>query len=402
MKGFKTLDDVDVKGKTVLVRVDINASLDEDGVPQPSERIRSAAETIGELSDKGAKTVVLAHQGRAGDPDFTSLENHAKMLSQILEREVRFIDDIFGPAARSAISELDNGDILLLENVRFLAEETLKRDAQEHSKSFLVQKLSPLIDIFVNDAFSAAHRSHASLVGFTPILPKVLGRTMERELSSLSRAMENPEKPCVYVLGGLKPEDAFKVMAHGLETGSMDLALTCGVVGRLVLLAKGVDTGPRDREFFEKKNFLSFLDQARELVSDFPERVKAPVDLAAEKDGERVEIDVEDLPTDLEIFDIGSKTAEEYRKTILSARTVVMNGPAGVYEREPFAVGTRRILEAIAESDAFSLMGGGHTITAMEKLGFSADQFSYVSIAGGALISYLGGEKMPAVDAMRI
>jgi len=144
LKGFKTLDDVDVKGKTVLVRVDINASLDEDGVPQPSERIRSAAETIGELSDKGAKTVVLAHQGRAGDPDFTSLENHAKMLSQILEREVRFIDDIFGPAARSAISELDNGDILLLENVRFLAEETLKRDAQEHSKSFLVQKLSPL------------------------------------------------------------------------------------------------------------------------------------------------------------------------------------------------------------------------------------------------------------------
>ncbi len=244
MKGFKTLDDFDVSNKTVLVRIDINTTLDAKGIPQMSERIQTAAETVRELSDKGAKTVVVAHQGRAGDEDFSSLQYHAKLLSECIGKEVRFIDDIFGPSARQAIGELDAGNILLLENVRFLAEEGLNLPPEKHAESFLVRKLSPLIDIFVNDAFSAAHRSQASLVGFTVKLPKALGRTMEREVSNLARAMENPEKPCLYILGGLKPDEAFKVMGHGLKRGSIDRVITCGIIGRIFLMAKGVDTGP--------------------------------------------------------------------------------------------------------------------------------------------------------------
>jgi len=401
LKGYKTLDDFDVSGKTVLVRIDTNTSLDDSGVPQMSERIAFAGETLKELSDRGARTVVLAHQGRPGDEEFASLETHAKLLSESTGKEIRFIDDIFGPAARRAISELEDGDTLLLENVRFLAEETLKADPEGHSRSFLVRKLSPLIDLFVNDAFSAAHRSQASLVGFTVNLPKALGRTMEREVSSLAKAMDDPEKPCVYVLGGLKPEEAFKVMAHGLESGGIDKAMTCGVIGRICLIASGVDTGPEDRKFFKKRGFVDFVPTAKDLVDSHGEKVVMPSDVAALDSGERVEIGIEDLPTDLEIFDIGGRTIEAYTKLISEARTIVMNGPAGVYEDARFKVGTEGILNAIAESDAFSLMGGGHTLGAMGKLGFPKERFSYVSLAGGALISYLGGEKMPALDAMR-
>jgi phosphoglycerate kinase len=401
LKGFNTLDDVDVSGKTVLVRIDINTSLDDKGVPQMSERIQAASETLKELSDRNARTVVIAHQGRAGDEEFASLQHHAKLLSDCLGREVRFIDDIFGPGARRAIGELEDGNVLLLENVRFLAEETLKVSPEEHAGSFLVKNLSPLVDLFVNDAFSAAHRSQASLVGFTVGTPKALGRTMEREVSSLSRAMEEPEKPCVYILGGLKPEEAFKVMAHGRKAGSIDSAITCGVIGRICRIAKGIDTGPEDRKFFDKKGFMEFVPLAKQLVGDYGDRVVTPIDLGALQNGKRVGVEVSDLPTDLEIFDIGPKTSQLYRDLLLSAKTLVMNGPAGVYEDKLFSSGTRGLLEAIAESDAFSLMGGGHTLTAMGKLGFPPESYSYVSLAGGALISYLGGETMPALDAMR-
>lgn len=402
MKGFKTLDDFDVSKKTVLLRIDINTTLDEKGVPQMSERIQAAGETLKELSKKGAKTVVMAHQGRAGDEDFASLQHHAKLLSESAGRKVKFIDDIFGPAARRAINELKGGDILLLENVRFLAEETLNRTPEQHAESFLVTKLSPLIDLFVNDAFSAAHRSQASLVGFAVKLPKALGRTMEREISSLSKAMENPEKPCLYVLGGLKPDEAFKVMAHGLERGSIDTAITGGVIGRIFLIAKGVDTGPKDQKFFAAKGFLNFVPKAKDLIARYGKKVMTPVDVAASKEGKRVNIDVPSLPTDLEIFDIGSKTIRAYTDLIMGAKTIVMNGPAGVYEDPQFSLGTKEIYAAMTKSKAFSLLGGGSTTDSIQKLGFTYDQFSYVSLAGGALISYLGGEPMPAIDAMRV
>jgi phosphoglycerate kinase len=402
LKQFKTLDDISKKGKTVLVRIDINTSIDDDGKPQMSERIEAASETIRELSDDGAKVVALAHQGRPGDDDFTELRGHAKLLAECLDRDVGYIDDILGPGARKAVSELQDGDILLLENVRFLAEETLKLSPEGHAKSYMVRKLSPLIDVFVNDAFSAAHRSQASLVGFTVDTPKAMGRTMEREVSSISKAMEDPEKPCVYILGGLKPQEAFEVMNHGLSSGGIDRALTCGIVGRICLLAKGVDTGPEDSKFFEKKGFVDFVPRAEDIIGEFGERVMTPVDVGALKGEERVEIDVSDLPTDLEIFDIGPKTLESYGDAISSAKTVVMNGPAGVYEEDLFRLGTEGLLKAVSESSAFSLMGGGHTLKAMEKLSFTKDEFSYVSLAGGALISFLSGEEMPAIEALKV
>src|SRR4030043_317177 len=210
MVKYLTLDDVKVKDKVVLVRVDFNSEIDPETKKVTSDvRIRAHAETtIKELAEKGAKVVILAHQGRKGDPDFTPLKQHAQILSKILKCSVQFGDDIYGEKAKKAIKNLKGGEILVLDNVRGFDGETKNGTPTEHAKTPLVQNLAPLADLFVNDAFAAAHRGHVSMVGFTAVLPSAAGRIMERELKSLSRALEKPEKPCVYVMGGAKADDS--------------------------------------------------------------------------------------------------------------------------------------------------------------------------------------------------
>jgi len=224
LKDFLTIDDFDVEGKTVLFRADIN-SVVIDGRVQMKERIDENAKTIRELSEKKAKVVILAHQGRAGRYDFLPLEQHAQLLRNFVD--LKYIDDIIGPAAREAIKNLDAGEVLLLDNVRMLAEETLDETPEEHAKSVFVRKLSPLADIYINDAFSVAHRSHASVVGFPKVLDAGIGRLMERELSALARAVHQIERPVVYVLGGAKPEEVFDIIDFALERG-VDSILTTG------------------------------------------------------------------------------------------------------------------------------------------------------------------------------
>jgi len=401
MPKILTLDDFDFRGKTTLVRVDFNSPIDPHTKRVLDDtRIRVHGEsTIEELSQKGAKVVVLAHQGRPGDPDFTPLKEHAEILGRILKKPIKYVDDVFGEKAQKAIRELKNGEILVLENVRTCADEQKKGTPEEHAKTEFVKKLAPLANVFVNDAFAAAHRAHVSIVGFTAVLPSVAGRIMERELKALGKVLHNPEKPCVYILGGAKADDSLKISQYVLKNKIADSVLTGGVVGHLFLTAKGVDLGKPNMDFLARKELMGLVSGIKELMNNYPGKVEVPVDLAVEVNGKRQEISVSKLPTNYPIFDIGAETVKKYSRIIQGAKSIVISGPMGVFENKEFVFGTRKTFEAIDSSKAFSLVGGGHTIAAVEELGLSK-KMGYVSTAGGALIEFLMGEQLPGVVAL--
>ncbi len=391
LEDFLTIDDFDVGGKTVLFRADLN-SLVINGRVQMKERIEENAKTIRELSERKAKVVVLAHQGRAGDAHFLSLEQHAQLLGNLVD--LKYVDDIIGPAAREAIKNLANGEVLLLDNIRILAEETLDRTPEEHAQSMFVTRLAPLADIYINDAFSVAHRSHASVVGFPKVLDAGIGRLMEHELRALERAVDSIERPCVYVLGGAKPPEVFDIMEFALEKG-VDSILTAGRIGNLFLYAKGEIPLKVDKDLF------SSVDRARRIAEQGGRRIKYPWDVAIEVNGKREEIPLDEVKPNEQIYDIGEKTCEKYEEIIKNARTVIMKGPAGVFEKEGFAKGTERILKAISDSDAFSLLGGGHTSAAISELGMDKCDHVHVSLAGGAFLRYLLGKPLPGIEVLK-
>jgi len=401
MPKLLTLDDVELEGKTVLVRVDFNSPIDVETKKILDEtRIKTHGETtIKELVEKGAKVVVLAHQGRPGEPDFIPLEQHAEVLSKVLGKRIKYTNGIFDEKVLDAIKKLENGDVLVLENVRMFADEQKKGTPEEHAKTEMVEKLAPLADLFVNDAFAAAHRAHVSIVGFTAVLPSVAGRIMERELKSLSRVLESPEKPCVFILGGAKGDDALEISRYVLDNGIADFVLTGGVAGHVFLVARGFDLGKSNMDFLEQKELLGFVPGIQELLQKYPDEVKVPLDIAVEVGDKRKEISVDELPTDYPIFDIGAITVESYARIIKSAKSIVVSGPMGVYENSEFIFGTKRIFGEVADSQGFSLAGGGHTVAALQELGLS-DKISYISTAGGALIEFLMGKKLPGVIAL--
>ena len=401
MAKYKTLDDFQVKNKVVLVRVDFNSEIDPVSKKVTSDvRIRAHAEsTLKELAEKGAKTVVLAHQGRKGDQDYTSLKEHAEVLQKILKCPVKYVDDLFGDKAKSAIKSLQGGEILVLENVRSWDKETKSMSPEDASKTELVQNLAPLADLFVNDAFAAAHRGHVSMVGFTAVLPSAAGRIMERELKSLSKALEKPEKPSVYVMGGAKADDSLEISKYVLSKGIADYVLTGGVTGQLFLAAKGIVLGKGNMAYLEKKELTSLIPGIKALEKQFGDKVLTPVDFALEVNGKRKEIPISKLPTENSIMDIGAKTVESYVKIIADAKSIVVSGPMGVYENKEFNYGTKKVFEAIANSKAFSLAGGGNTIAAIQEYGLTK-KIGYISTAGGALIEFLMGKKLPGVVAL--
>ena len=397
---FCTMDDFDLDNKTVLVRVDINSPVDPaTGLILDDTRIRLHAETIGELSNKGAKTVVLAHQSRPGNKDFTTLKQHAESLSKILNHKVKYVDDIFGSNARTAISRMKRRDIILLENVRFYSEEILKRDPKLQSETHMVQKLSPLADYFINDAFAAAHRSQPSLVGFAFILPSAAGRVMERELKALYNALNNVKKPCIYILGGVKVDDSIMVMENVLKNGSADYILTTGLVANIFLWASGVNIGMYNKNFIERKGYCKFVKKSKKLLKNYSEQIIIPKDVAVCIGEKRVEFSVDKIPNQ-PIYDIGTETITEYAGYIRKAETLFANGPAGVFEKEEFNVGTDDILNAIASSNAFSIIGGGHLAAAANQMGLSSG-ISHISSGGGASINLLAGEDLPVVRVLR-
>ncbi len=401
MAKYKTLDDFDVKNKVVLVRVDFNSEIDPQTKKVTSDvRIRAHAEsTIKELAEKGAKTVVLAHQGRKGDPDYTTLKGHTEILGNILKCPVKYVDDLFGEKAKAAIKNLQGGEILVLENVRSWDKETKSMTPEEASKTELVQNLAPLADLFVNDAFAAAHRGHVSMVGFTAVLPSAAGRIMERELKSLSRALEKPEHPCVYVMGGAKADDALEISKYVLDNGIADYVLVGGVTSQLFLAAKGVDLGKKTMDFLAKKELMQFIPGIKALLAKYPDKVILPPDVALDVNDKRKEIPVSKLPTECSIFDIGKETVDTFAGIIGKAKSIVVSGPMGVYENKEFNYGTKKVLEAIANGKAFSLAGGGNTIAAINEYGLNK-KIGYISTAGGALIEFLMGKKLPGVVAL--
>lgn len=401
MGTYKTLDDFNFLNKTVLVRVDFNSEIDPETKKVTSDvRIRAHAEsTLKELAEKGAKTVVLAHQGRKGDPDYTPLKEHAKALQKILNCPVKYVDDVFGDKAKAAIKNLQAEEILVLENVRSWDPETKSGTPETQSKTELVQNLAPLADLFVSDAFSAAHRGHVSMVGFTAVLPSAAGRIMQRELTSLSKALEKPEHPCVYVMGGAKADDSLEISKYVLGNGIADYVMVGGVTSQLFLAAKGVNLGKHVMDYLAKKELTQFIPGIKALLEQYPQKIKLPQDIAINVYGDRREITIAELPTDYSIFDIGSKTVEDYAKTISSAKSIVVSGPMGVYENPQFNYGTKGVLTAIADSKAFSLAGGGNTIAAIEEYGLTK-KIGYISTAGGALIEFLMGKKLSGVVAL--
>lgn len=401
MKDFHTLEDFNFKDKTVLLRVDINCPLDKATLQIINDsRIRRVIPTVRELIGKQAKLVILAHQSRKGKWDFTSLEQHSQRLSKHLNHPVKYVDDVMGDEAKKAIRELRPGEVLLLGNVRSLDSETAKLDMFGHSNAELVEALAPLIDYYVCDAFGAAHRSQCSLVGFALKVPSASGRLMAKELFALSAVFDEPRRPSVFILGGAKFGDASGMIDHVLGSGMADSVILVGLAGNAFLLARGVDIGEASKAVLQEELTPENLQAAKDILSKYGQRVLLPVDVAVERDGKRVSVNIGDLPSAEPALDIGDASIEKFSKVIMASRTSFMSGPAGMYEKEGFGKGTYELMSAMIESRGQSVIGGGHTVGAADKFDFS-DRFSYVSTGGGALETFLLGEPLPVVEALR-
>ncbi|MGA2460092.1 MAG: phosphoglycerate kinase [Candidatus Bathyarchaeia archaeon] len=393
---YLTLDDFDLRDKRVLLRLDINAPLDPStNQILDDSRIVAARPTLDALAQ--AKVAVLSHQSRPGKGDFTSLEQHARILQENCSQNVRFIEDIIGPAAREAIRDLKRGEVLVLDNVRLLAEETLERSGEKLVRTNFVSRLAPLFDLYVNDAFAAAHRSQASLVAFPYVLPSAAGKLMEKELRALKRLLVEPGRPSTYLLGGAKVEDKVPVIEHILSTGKADHVLVGGNVAKVFLKARDVKFCPSEEE--ELANVTDEVMKAGRILTKYRGRVIVPKDFGTEKNRKRVDIKVGKLARAGRALDIGEETAAEFANMIANSRTVVGSGPMGVFEQNGFDAGTKAVLEAMANSGAFTVIGGGHMSGFAGILGI-ADKFSHVSTAGGAMLSLLAGEELPAIAAL--
>ena len=400
---FYTMDDFPLGGATVLLRLDINSPINPvDGTFLDDTRVQAHLQTLRELAH--SKVVVLAHQSRPGKADFTTMREHARTISVLLRRPTKYVDDLFGSQAVSKVREMADGDVVVLENTRFYAEEEALagKPLEAQANSHIVRRLAPEADYFVNDAYAASHRVQPTLVGFTRAMPSMAGRLMEREVEAVTRALSPKERPAVAVLGGAKVDDSIDVMENMLARGSVDTVLTGGVVANIALIASGVDVGEGSRSFIEKEldNGGALVERTRKAIEAHPGAVRVPTDVAVNDSGQRVGLPVASLPSAHPIFDIGLDTMTEYRRILGGAKVIVANGPMGVFEVEQFSVGTRGILEAIGASDAYKVVGGGHTAALVAQLGL-ADRVDHISTGGGALIQHLSGKPMPVIEALK-
>jgi phosphoglycerate kinase len=401
MKEYNTLDDFDVENKTVLLRVDFNLPLDKKTFEiLDTTRIKLVLPTIQELIEKNAKIVILAHQGRKGSWDFISMEKHAKALQKLLGKEVKFVDDIYGEKATNAIKNLENKEILFLDNVRKFSEETEKKSAEEHAKSELVQSLYPLADIFVNDAFAAAHRAQCSLIGFTNVLPSCAGRLMEKELATLEKVVKNPEKPCIFLFGGAKFSDVIVTIEHVLANKTADKILLTGLPANAFLKAEGYNLGEKNESALLEEGENEHFEEIKKVLATFSDDIYLPVDFAVPENETRKEINIDELPRENNLFDIGEKTIEKFKEILTTAKTVFLSGPCGVFENPLFRKGTEKIFKFVADSEAFSIVGGGHTVAAVEQLSLR-EKISHISTGGGSLEKFMMGEKLVVVEALK-
>lgn len=388
-----TLDDFDLKGKTVFLRVDMNCPIDPETMEiSGTKRIEEAIETIKSLQD--ARVVVASHQGRVGNKDYTGMDKHAKVLEKLMGKKIKYVEDIIGVAAQNEIKNLKNGEILLLDNLRLCAEENYEFTPQEAANTIMVSRLSKLFDLCVLDSFPSAHRSHPSIVGFPHVLPACAGRIVEREVRNLDEIITVAKAPHVIVLGGSKVSDRLEAIKLLIQNGRADHVLLTGLIGNVFMRAQG-----RIRYPLGIKREDEVVAKAHSLIGEYPDVFSTPVDIAIDKDGERIEMDVRQLEIGDKIYDLGPKTVEHYSKLIAGAGTVFISGPAGFFEKENFSYGTKELLTSVANSMATTIVSGGHLTSALKKYGL-AEKIDHISTAGGALVLYLTGEKLPMIKAL--
>ena len=390
---FLTIDDFNLKGKTVFLRVDMNCPIDNETLEiSGTKRIEETVETIDSL--KESKIVMASHQGRVGNKDYTSMEKHAMVLEKLINRKIKYVDDVIGTAAQNEIKKLNDGEILLLDNLRLCAEENYEFSGSDAEKTLMVQRLSKLLDVCVLDSFPSAHRAHPSIVGFPYVLPSCAGRLVEREVKKLDEIMSITKAPHVIVLVGKKVDDRLEAIRLLIENQRASNVLLTGLIGNVFLRAQG-----RIRSSLGIKREQEIVAKAHTLIGEFPDVFSTPVDVAIEQNGNRVELDIRELNKDDQIFDLGPKTIEHYSKIISGAGTVFISGPAGFFEKEGYDYGTKALLEAVSNSMATTIVSGGHLTSALKKFGL-AEKITHISTAGGALVRYLTGTKLPMIQSL--
>ncbi len=396
MTSFRTLDQADVKGKRVLVRVDLNVPV-ENGKVADRTRIERVAPTIREIADKGGKVILLSHFGRPKGPDPTqSLKPFAPAIAEVLERPVAFAEDCIGEKALAAINAMKPGDILCLENTRF-------HEGEEKNDPGFVAALAALGDIFVNDAFSVAHRAHASVEGLGRKLPTYAGRTMQDELDALTKVLETPKRPLAAIVGGAKVSTKLDLLGNLLA--KVDILVIGGGMANTFLAARGHSVGKSLCEH----DLLATAREIMELAKTKGREIVLPVDAVVAKKFEanapsRV-VAVDGVGADEMILDIGARSIEHVCSVLARVKTLVWNGPFGAFELEPFDIGTVEVAEAAAELSAagklVTVAGGGDTVAALNAAGVT-ERFTYVSTAGGAFLEWLEGKALPGVEVLRV
>lgn len=391
--GILTLDDLQTAGKTVFVRVDMNCPINPNSFEIiESSRIGEACVTINDL--RSSKVVVASHQGRVGRYDYIHMQQHAEILEKLLGRKVDYVEDVIGPEARKRISGMREGDVLVLDNLRFCAEENYEFSATDAANTVMVKRLREILDICVLDCFPSAHRAHPSIVGFPYVMPACSGRLTAKEVQSLNKILTVAKGPYILVLGGSKISDRLEAIDTLIQSGRADQILLTGLISTIFLSALG---RMKPNKTIAKEDVL--IEKARKLINAYPNHFVMPLDFAVDRNGGRSEKGVDRLEEHDVVLDIGHKTVENYSKVIQSAGTVFLSGPAGAFERPEYAFGTENLLRAAASSLSTTIVSGGHMTAALRRFGLS-DKIDHVSTAGGALVLYLAGKKLPMIEAL--
>ncbi len=396
--AFATLDDVDVAERAVGVRIDINSPVDDEGRPTSDVRLRAHRETLEELLASGARVAIMAHQGRPGGDTFTSLEAHARRLGALVDHDISYVDAVCSQDAREAVETLPPGAAVCLENVRFYSEEPMTFDPERAARTHLVQRLSAVFDLYVNDAFAVAHRSQPTVVGFPRRLPSVAGRLLTRELEALGNLRATPA-PRVAVLAGAKVDDSLRVLERLLEEDLVETVFVGGLVANAFLVGGEGPPNEATAADLDRRELGATPERAQALHDRFGTRIQLPQDVAVERDGARAEVAIGSfpLPAGEVPRDIGGATIEAWQPRLAGAGTVVVNGTLGLVEDDRFERGTRAIFRA-AGAGTHTLAGGGDTATAIRRFGI--ETFDHVSTGGGAAMTLLSGESLPGVAAL--
>ncbi|KKM15579.1 hypothetical protein LCGC14_1694650 [marine sediment metagenome] len=398
---YTSYKDVDLKGKKVLMRVDINSNIDVEKMEiTKSPRIGVLVPFLNEIYKKSA-VIIIAHQSRPGNDDFTDLDIHAREIERQLGRPVKFVKDIFGDVAVNAIKELKPGEVLVLNNIRkYEAEMKSYDDFSEAENLDMIKTLFPLVDYAIVDAFGAAHRAHASIVGW----PKMIaGPITDRELNNLKKIIEAPDKPMAMLIGGAKAIDKFKAMKYNFENEKLDYALCSGLTAILIFEALGKNMGEVNHKIIAKDLEVN-KDMLVNTYKKYEDRIILPVDLIIEENGARKTITIDETGSyNTTTGDIGPKTVEKFKEIMKKCKTIIANGPPGIFEMEVFRDATNEMVSAMVEATkngALTIIGGGEMGAAAEMSGM-ADGVSFISTAGGAMLEIISGKELPMIRALR-